>query len=134
MSRKLVLTAATFVMLSASLVACGDDTPAVCGSAEQLQSSVDKLKDIDVTETNGLDEFKSQVETIDGDLDQLTNDAKSEFSSQVDAVTTTFVALEASVQAAMADPSADTLAAAVTALSAFSTDVQALIGDVESTC
>ena len=134
MSRKLVLTAATFVMLSASLVACGDDTPAVCGSAEQLQSSVDELKDIDVTETNGLDEFKSQVETIDGDLDQLTNDAKSEFSSQVDAVTTTFVALEASVQAAMADPSADTLAAAVTALSAFSTDVQALISDVESTC
>ena len=134
MSRKLVLTAATFVMLSASLVACGDDTPAVCGSAEQLQSSVDELKDIDVTETNGLDEFKSQVETIDGDLDQLTNDAKSEFSSQVDAVATTFEALEASVQAATADPSADTLAAAVTALSAFSTDVQALISDVESTC
>ena len=134
MSRKLVLTAATFVMLSASLVACGDDTPAVCGSAEQLQSSVDELKDIDVTETNGLDEFKSQVETIDGDLDQLANDVQSEFSSQVDAVATTFVALEASVQAAIADPSADTLAAAVTALSAFSTDVQALIGDVQSTC
>jgi hypothetical protein len=31
-----------------------------------------------VTETNGLDEFKSQLETIHGDLDQLTNDAKSE--------------------------------------------------------
>ena len=51
-----------------------------------MQSSVDKLKGIDVTETNGLDEFKSQLETIDGDLDQLTNDAKSEFASQVDAV------------------------------------------------
>jgi hypothetical protein len=134
MRRKLVMTAATFVMLSASLVACGEDTPAVCSSAEQLQSSVDKLKDIDVTETNGLDEFKSQLETIGGDLDQLTNDARSEFSSQVDAVTTTYVALETSVQAATADPSADTLAAAATALSAFSTDVQALISDVESTC
>ena len=134
MSRKLVLTAATFVMLSAALVACGDDTPAVCGSAEQLQSSVAKLKDIDVTETNGLDEFKSQLETIDGDLDQLTNDAKSEFSSQVDAVTTTFEALKASVQTATADPSADTVGAAVTALSAFSTNVKALISDVESTC
>ena len=134
MSRKLVLTAATFVMLSASLVACGDDTPAVCGSADQLQSSVDKVKDIDVTETNGLDELKSQLETIDGDLDQLTNDAKSEFSSQVDAVATTFEALMASVQAATTDPSADTLAAAVTAWSAFSTNVQTLISDVESTC
>ena len=134
MSRNLVLSAATFVMLSASLVGCGEDTPAVCGSADQLKSSVDKLKGIDVTETNGIDEFKSQLETIDGDLDQLTNDAKSEFSSQVDGVTTAFEALANSVQAATADPSADTLTEAVTALSAFSTAVQALISDVKSTC
>ncbi len=134
MSRRLVLTAASLVMLSTTLVACGDDTPAVCGSAEQLRSSFDELKDIDVTETNGLDEFKSQLETIDGDLDQLTNDAKAEFSTQVDAVTTTFEALGASVQTATADPSADTVGAAITAMSEFSTDVQALISDVESTC
>ena len=134
MRRKLVLSAAISVMLSASLVACGDDTPAVCGSADQLQSSVDKLKDIDVTETNGLDEFKSQWETIDGDLDQLTNNARSEFPFQINAVTKTFEALEASLQAASADPSAATLAGAATAFSAFSTDVQALMSDVESTC
>jgi len=134
MRRKFVLTAATSVMLSASLVACGDDTPAVCASADQLQSSFDELKDIDVMEDNGLDEFKSQLETVDGDLDQLTNDAKTEFSTQVEAVATTWEALGTSVQAATADPSADTLAAASTALSAFSTEVQALISDVKSTC
>ena len=134
MRLKLVLTAASFVMSSAALVACGEDTPAVCGSADQLQSSFDELKDIDVTEDNGLDEFKSQLETVDGDLDQLTNDAESEFSSQVEAVATTWEALGASAEAATADPSADTLAAANTALSAFSTEVQALISDVKSTC
>jgi TolA-binding protein len=134
MTRKLALAAATVVMLSASLVACGDDTPAVCGSANQLKSSVEEVKDIDVTDTNGIDELKSQLETIDGDLDQLTNDAKSEFSSQVDSVTTTFEALKVSVQAATSDPSADTLAAAATAWSAFSTSVKTLISDVQSTC
>jgi hypothetical protein len=134
MRRKLVLNAAAFVMLSASLVACGEDTPAVCGSADQLKSSVDKLKDIDVTETNGIDELKSQLETIDGDLDQFTNDAKSEFSSEVDTVTQAFEALETSVQAAIADPTSDTVAAAVSALSVFSTGVKALITDVKETC
>ena len=134
MRHRLVMAAAGFLMSSAALVACGEDTPAVCGSAEQLQSSFDDLKDIDVTETNGLDEFKSQLETVDGDLDQLTNDAKSEFSSQVDAVIASFEALGASVQAATADPSVDTLAVASTALSEFSTEVQALISDVEATC
>ena len=134
MRLRLALTAASLVMSSAALVACGDDEPAVCGSAEQLQSSFDDLKDIDLTETNGLDEFKSELETIDGDLNQLANDAKSEFSSQVDAVTSSFEALGASVQAATADPTADTLAVAKTAMSEFSTAVQALISDVESTC
>ena len=61
----------------------------------------------------------------------MTNDAKSEFSSQVDAVATTFGALKDSVQAATTDPSADTLAAAATAWSAFSTSVNALISDVK---
>ena len=134
MRLRLVMTAAGFVMSSAALVACGEDTPAVCGSAEQLQSSFDDLKDIDITEANGPEEFKSQVETVDGDLDQLTNDAKAEFSSQVDTVIATFEALKTSAQAATADPSADTLAAATTAMSAFTTEVQALIKDVESTC
>ena len=134
MRLRLVMTAAGFVMSSAALVACGEDTPAVCGSAEQLQSSFDDLKDIDITEVNGPEEFKSQVETVDGDLDQLTNDAKAEFSSQVDTVIATFEALKTSAQAATADPSADTLAAATTAMSAFTTEVQALIKDVESTC
>ena len=134
MRLKLVLTAASFVMSSAALVACGENTPAVCGSADQLQSSFDEPKDIDVVPAGGLDEFKSQLETVDGDLDQLTNDAKSEFSSQVEAVATTWEALGASAEAATADPSADTLAAASTALSAFTTDVQALISDVKSTC
>ena len=134
MRLRLVMTAVGFVMSSAALVACGEDTPAVCGSAEQLQSSFDDLKDIDITEENGPEEFKSQVETVDGDLDQLTNDAKAEFSSQVDTVIATFEGLKTSAQAATADPSADTLAAATTAMSAFTTEVQALIKDVESTC
>ena len=106
MRLRLVMTAVGFVMSSAALVACGEDTPAVCGSAEQLQSSFDDLKDIDITEENGPEEFKSQVETVDGDLDQLTNDAKAEFSSQVDTVIATFEALKTSAQAATDDPSA----------------------------
>jgi hypothetical protein len=134
MTRKLALAAATVVMLSASLVACGDDTPAVCASADQLKSSVDEVKDIDVTETNGIDELKSQLETIDGNLDQLTNDAKDEFSSQVDKVAATFEALQTSVEVAASDPSADTVAAAAAAWSAFTTSVKTLISDVQSTC
>ena len=120
-------------MSSAALVACGEDTPAVCGSAEQLQSSFDDLKDIDITETNGLEEFKSQLETVDGDLDQLTNDAKSEFSSQVDRSSRPSKRWRPAPR-----PPRRSLGRhpgrGHHRMSEFSTEVRALIRDVESTC
>ena len=99
MRLRLVMTAMGFVMSSAALVACGEDTPAVCGSAEQLQSSFDDLKDIDITETpvekddvyllcsDGLSDmvdatdiqltlntFGANLETVARQLVQLSND------------------------------------------------------------
>ena len=133
MRHTLVLAAASIVM-SAALVACGGDTPAVCESADQVESSLADLKDIDVTEENGLDEFKSELETVDGNLAQFTSDAKSEFAPQVDAVEASFEALKTSVGGSTDDITPDTLAASKTALDAFSTALQTLISDVKATC
>jgi ABC-type oligopeptide transport system substrate-binding subunit len=134
MRPKLALAAATFVMLCASLAACSEDKPAVCDSVDSLKSSVDDLKDIDVTESGALSELQNGLADIDGELAQVKSDAESKFSSQIDAISTAYDALKTAVQAAVADPSAASLAAAGSAWTGFSTDVKALIDDVQSTC
>ncbi len=64
----------------------------------------------------------------------MKTDAKSQFSSQIEALDTSYAALETSAKDAKADPSVATLGAIATAWSAFSTGVRSLISDIESTC
>ena len=131
--RSVALTIATLI-LGASLVACGGDKPAVCDSVDNLKSSVDDVKDIDVTSSGAVSDLQSGLTSIDSDLATVKADAKAEFSSQIQAVQQSFAALKTSVDAAKAAPTAATLSAAGAALSAFDTGVETLISDIQSTC
>ena len=143
-----VACAVVALLLGASLVGCGggggnaggggggggSDTPAVCASVDTLKTSVDKLKDVDVTSSSGVSDLKSGLAGIQTDLGDVKTDAKSEFSPQIDAAEKSYEALKTSVTAAADDRSAATLAAAGSALAAFRTDLNKLVSDVESTC
>ena len=127
------------VLLGTLLVGCGggdggSDTPAVCGSVDSLKSSVDKVKDIDITSSGAISELQSGLTGIRSDLTDVKTDAKSEFASQIDTAEQSYGTLKTSVEAAKGDVSAATLAATVSALSAFRTDVTELVQDIKSTC
>ena len=113
---------------------CGADDPAVCGSVNDLKSSFDGLKDIDVTSSGALSELQTGLTTLKGDFDQVRTDAKSEFASGIDAVETAYDAVKTAVTAATDDPTAATIGAAATALSSLATEVQALVTDIQATC
>jgi hypothetical protein len=126
------------LLLGASLVGCGEDggsdAPAVCGSVDTLKTSVEKLKDIDVTSSGAVSELESGLTGIRSDLSDVKADAKAEFSSQIAATETSYEALKTSVEAAKADLSVATIAAAGSAVSSFGTAVDKLISDIEATC
>jgi hypothetical protein len=131
--RSVALTIAT-LLLGASLAACGEDKPAVCGSADDLKASVDDVKDVDLSSSNAFSDLQSGLTSIESDLADVKADAKSEFSSQIQAVQQSFDALKTSADAAKADPTAATLSAAGAALSAFGSGVETLVSDIQSTC
>ncbi|MFD7073460.1 hypothetical protein ACFV9G_04555 [Nocardioides sp. NPDC059952] len=120
--------------LATPLTGCGEDQPAVCSSVDDLQTSVDEVRDIDVTSSGALADLESGLEAIGADLSDVESDAKTEFSSQIDAVQASYDALAASLDAAKESASAATLSAAATALSTFGSDVRTLITDVQETC
>ena len=85
------------LLLGVSLVGCGggdsgdsgdggDAAPALCVSVATLKTSVEKLKNIDVTSSGAVSDLESGLTGIQSDLSRVKTDAKSEFSSQVDAV------------------------------------------------
>ena len=126
--------AAAAVLLGVLVSGCGADDPAVCGSVNDLKSSFDDLKDIDVTSSGALSKLQTGLTTLKGDFDQVRTDAKSEFASGIDAVEAAYDAVKAAVTAATDDPTAATIGAAATALSSLATEVQALVTDIQATC
>jgi hypothetical protein len=126
--------AAVTLVLGLLVSGCGADDPAVCGSVNDLKSSYDSLKDIDVTSSGALSELQTGLTTLKGDFDQVKSDAKSEFASGIDAVESAYDAVKTAVSAATDDPTAATIGAAATALSSLATAVQGLVTDIQATC
>ena len=127
--------AAATLLLTVSIAACGgEDEPAICNSSSELRTSVKDVKKIDIGSGTALADLKSAIKKIQGNLADVKADAKSEYSDQVKAIESGYAVLKTSIQTATSSTSAATLATVGTAVSAFATDVEALINDVKKTC
>ena len=133
MRNSLAITVASLAV-AASVVSCGQDTPAVCGSVNDLKTSVNNVTKIDVTSSGALSDLKSGLSAVQSDLAQVKSDATSKFGSQINAVEQSYDALKTSVASVQSGATAATLAEAGAALSTFGTDVKKLIADIQSTC
>ena len=122
------------ILMGATVSACGGDDPAVCSSVDDLKSSIQDLQSIDVTSGDSLSDVQSGLEAVKSDFDTVKADAKSEFSSGISAVETSYATLTMAVDDAVSTQTAATLSTAASALSAFGSDVDALVSDVDSTC
>ena len=116
-------TATTSAATTQSGAASGD----VCADREALSSSVDALKNVDVTAegTNGLN---AAVSAVKDDLTALRASAGSELRPQVDAVQS---ALD-EVETAVANLSAGGAAPAVTAIATLASTSKTLLDSLEA--
>jgi hypothetical protein len=111
------------LMVLLTVTGCGgEDKPAICSDVDALKSSVSALTDIELDQ-GALSE-----------LQKVKSEAQAEFSTEIDAVDTATTAVKDSLDAAVASPSAPTIAAVGVALSQLKTALANLQSAVESTC
>jgi predicted trehalose synthase len=132
--QKTALGAIVALLMSLSLAACSEETPAVCTSVDDLRASVQSVRDVDVTSSGGLGELEDAVAGMKSDLADVRDDAADEFSSQIDTVQAGIAELERSLRAAQDAVSPDTLRAAGSALRTLADQVRSLIDDIQATC
>ena len=108
-------------------------TPAVCASADAFRSSLSSLADVQVVQ-QGTDSVKAAWSRVQDDWGQFADDARAKYSGDVDGVQADADAAGSAIDAAVSDPSAQTLAAAGTAVTAFVQKAGALVDEVRSTC
>jgi hypothetical protein len=106
--RSLVLAALVVPAVVAGLNGCSSSKPAYCSSRDNLQNSVNGLKNLNAS--SGVSGLKSQVDKIQTDATSVVNSAKSDFPTQTSAITSSVNALKSSVSGLSSSPSASQIA------------------------
>lgn len=107
-----------------ALAGCGSK-PQYCSERSTLQQSVSGLNDVQVSQSGGVDQLKSQLTKVEGDANALAKSAKSDFPSESSALQSSVKALKTALQGLPASPSRQQLVA-------VAADVKATIAAFDS--
>ncbi|MFL6160789.1 MAG: hypothetical protein ACJ74U_01045 [Jatrophihabitantaceae bacterium] len=132
MSRRL-LTSAVVLITALVTIGCTGSKAPVCSSVEDLQASVDNAKQTQSSE-NGINELKSDLTVVSEDLQQVLDDAKAQYKSQVVQISNDVALLKEKIQLAGQSHSATDISAVTSTVKLLGTDVRKLADEVKSTC
>ena len=111
----------------------GKDKPAVCTDVTNLESSISAVTKVNVNQ-GALDQLKTALAQVQTDAQQLKTDAKAQYGTQIDAVDAAVTSVKTTVDAAIASPSATSLAAAIASLQGLKSALSGMQTAVKSTC
>src|SRR4051794_4961539 len=103
---------------SAASSAATSSGAGVCASADDLRTSLTALGDVQVVQ-QGTGALQSAWTTVQDAWGRFADDARAQYSAQVDTVQAEADAVGQAIDAAQATPSAGTLTTAATAVGAF---------------
>jgi SpoVK/Ycf46/Vps4 family AAA+-type ATPase len=98
--RRLTLIALAAAALLAA-AGCGGEDSAACGDLENVQSSIQDVRDIELDE-GAVEELQQTAADIEADLQSAQENADAELRDELDALRTAVQALEAEAEAAAA--------------------------------
>lgn len=109
------------LVLAVALVtgACSSK-PQVCSDLDQLQSSVQAVKDVNV-ESGSLSDLQTKVATVQSDFANVKQSADEAVGTEVSAMDASLQSLKQATDAAIASPDAASISAVVAAVGATQT-------------
>jgi hypothetical protein len=116
------------------LTGCGgNDKPAVCSDVDALHTSMDDLKNVEVSRA-GMAELKDDLAQVGSGLRSVKADAEQRYAAEIDAVEQAYSTLTSDVSAAATSPSTTAIAQVGADVHALGASLTALTDAVDSTC
>jgi hypothetical protein len=125
--------AATALLAMAVVSGCGGDddddsaSPSICSEADDLKSSLDDLKNVDIVE-NGVSSLDAALDEVKSDATALSESAKSEFGPEVQSLEDAL----SSLGSAITSVGSNGLQPVSDAVSAVEDSATKLVDDVQS--
>ncbi len=101
-----IVLAATSVV---ALPGCGK--PGYCSSRSDLEQSIKGVADVNVLQSGGLQQLRTQLQKVESDARKLVDSAKSDFPSQSQALQSSVSKLKSDLEALPSSPTPQQLAA-----------------------
>jgi hypothetical protein len=133
------------VAAAAGLAACSSEpeaaTPtssatqaAVCDASDGLRTSLADLQDIDVAQQGTAAALENAWASVEASWSDFVDAAGTEYDDAVAVVQSAAQGVDDAVAAVQDSPTAETLTAAVTAVTGFVQEAESLVDEVSSTC
>ena len=112
--------------------ASGSDTE-LCSALSSLQASVDRLQNLQVT-SDGLPALQDALQAVKADAGRVIAAGKARYETQTARLQADLTGLQTAVDAAKANPSAETLSAVRAAVGALADDVRTIAQNLAARC
>ena len=136
-SRVAAVMAASLLAAAAvvALAACGSSSkPQYCADRSTLEQSVKDLRSVNVLQSGGVNQLKSQLAKVETDANALASSAKGDFPSESNAIESSVSTLKSAVDGLPSSPSAQQLAGVAVDVTAVGTAFQNFKKATDSKC
>lgn len=124
--------ACAVVIAAIAVSGCGSSKPAYCSARTDLQNAVKGLTSLNVS--SGVSGLKSQLQKIETAATKVVSQAKSDFSSQTQAIKSSVDSLTTAVKGLPSNPSAGQIAAVAADASKVVSSVKSFNDATSSKC
>lgn len=134
MAKSVANCVAVLVALMALVSSCSSsDKPALCSSLDDLNASIQKVKDLQAGE-NGLSTLQADLAAVRSDVQKVINDAKAQYAPQASQIRQDLTAVQSSIATAKSSGSVSDISAVWTNVKSLGSSVTALTDAAKSTC
>ncbi len=124
-AREKLAAMVVFAVIAALLSGACSSKPQVCSDLEQLQSSVQAVKDVNV-QSGSLSDLQTKVATVQTDFANVKQSADEAVGTEVSAMDASLQSLKQATDAAVASPDATSISAVVAGAASVQTTFNAL--------
>lgn len=126
------LIACAIVIVAIAAAGCGSSKPAYCSARTDLKKAVNGLTSLNVS--SGVSGLESQLKKIENAATKVVSQAKSDFSSQTQAIKASVDSLAGAVKGLPSNPSAGQIAAVAADASKVVSSVKSFTDATSSKC
>ena len=112
----------------------GSDKPKYCSDRSSLEQSVKDLGNVNVLQSGGVNQLKSQLGKVESDANAVVSSAKGDFPSETSAIQSSVSSLKSSLAGLPSSPSAQQVVAVGVGAKSVVTSTQTFVDASKSKC